>query len=139
MSLLENISEMCFMKPCYCFFKIIILKMNTLGPGTFFQCIHLQEWLIILTFSLKISIKIICIFKVVLHSSGTALRIQNFPFISLTCVSYSYIKTLHFNLSKFNSLDKFLLPPCLEFWLQRKIFIHKRGKCQENWRKDWVK
>ena len=43
-------------------------------------------------FPLQISIKIICILKVGLHSSGTVLRIQNLPFISLTCVSYSYIK-----------------------------------------------
>ena len=66
-------------------------------------------------FPLQISIKIICILKVGLHSSGTVLRIQNLPFISLTCVSYSYIKALHFNLSKFSSLDEFLLPSCLEF------------------------
>ena len=90
--------------------------MNPLGPCTFSQCIYLLEWLIILIFfPLQISIKIICILKVGLHSSGTVLRIQNLPFISLTCVSYSYIKAPHFNLSKFSSLDEFLLPSCLEF------------------------
>lgn len=102
--------------------------------------IYSLEWLIILIFfPLQISIKIICILKVELHSSGTVLRIQNLPFISLTCVSYSYIKALHFNLSKLNSLDEFLLPSCLKFWLQKKLFIHKRDKCQENWSEDWVK
>lgn len=58
-----------------------------------------------------------------LHSVGTVLRIQNIPFISLTCVSNSYIKTPHFNLPEFNSLDEFLHAGCLQFWLQKKLFM----------------
>lgn len=89
--------------------------MNTIEPKASFQYIHLPEWLILLIFSPQISIKIICILKVVLHSVGTVLRIQNIPFISLTCVSNSYINTPHFNLPEFNSLDEFLHAGCLQF------------------------